>query len=206
MLVQDLEVDEIVSKVDALKAERIRLEAILESKKQESDEFLSQYKTKIRQIQVRIDNMKMEETINPLVKPIPKPIQPHKMNQIDADYRIRLATSTSTLEHTQAEYDNLKQKLQRQKNNELKKAKKKKNELDILIDSTNELKVENMRIKEDIASMKEEIERLREDTLQKQALIEEYDQKTTNLATEAERIVQKHYRGYSRALNKKYKF
>ena len=204
-MIQDLELGDLVAKVDALKAERVKLENILQTKKKEANDFLSNYRQKILQIRSRIENMKFEESMNPLVKPVYSPIQPRAINQIDADYRIRLATSTSLLEHTQEEYDRLKAKLQKEKNTELKKAKNKKRDLDELIESTNALKVQNTRIKQDIRAMKAELERLQQDTLSKREMLDEYNEKTTLLATEAEQIVQKHYKGYSRTMKFKYK-
>ena len=205
-MIQDMEIDEMVTKIDEMKAEMIRLENTLAAKKQESEDFIGNYKKNIKSIRTRIDNMKLEETLNPILRPVPQPVQPHIINPIDADFRMKLTTTTAKLEHTQYEYDRLKEQLQREKNSELRKAKKKKRELDTLIESTKSLKQENEMIKMDIDSMKEALEQIRKDTATKQEMIEDYHNKTTKLATKAERIVQRHYRGHSQTFKRKNKF
>ena len=201
----DMDIADLIAKVDEMKAEKIRLENQLETKKMEVDELLKSYRQKISQVRSKLKNIQLEDSLNPIPKPTMKPVMPRAINQIDADYRIKLTKTTTILQHTQEDYAQLKECLQNDLNAVLKKAKKKKANLDSLIDKTQAIKAQNRDLKSDIARMQEELDSIRSDTQKKQEAIVDFQEKRTKLATQAEQIVQKHYRGRSRVLKQTYK-
>ena len=201
----DMDIADLIAKVDEMKAEKIRLENQLETKKMEVGELLKSYRQKISQVRSKLKNIQLEDSLNPLPTPTMKPVMPRAINQIDADYRIKLTKTTTILQHTQEDYAQLKEYLQNDLNAVLKKAKKKKANLDSLIDKTQAIKAQNRDLKSDIARMQEELDNIRSDTQKKQEAIVDFQEKRTKLAKQAEQIVQKHYRGRSRVLKQTYK-